>query len=153
MVVNKRSKHPKMLGRRGSGKGSQKKARGAGSHGGRGMAGSGKRAGHKKTEILKLYGQSYYGRSGFKRPQELIKDDKTINLDYLDSHLDNYLEKKLITKDGDLYIVDIKKLGFEKILARGNIKHKLRLKAPKISKNAEEKIIKAGGVIIGVDSK
>lgn len=153
MVVNKRRKHPKMLAHRGHGRGSQKKARGAGSHGGRGNAGTGKRAGHKKTEIMKIYGNAYFGRYGFKIPQGIVKDIKTINLDYLDAQLENYVSNKLVTKEGDLYVVDLEKLGFDKVLGRGNVKHKLKLKAPKISKNAEEKIKKAGGMIVGVSDK
>ena len=43
-----------------------KKRRGAGNRGGRGMAGSGKRADQKKPTILKLYGSSYFGKRGEK---------------------------------------------------------------------------------------
>ena len=46
------------------GRGARKKAKGSGHRGGIGMAGSGKRADHKKTLITKLYGNKYFGKQG-----------------------------------------------------------------------------------------
>ena len=58
MVLNKRKKNSRMRGNTTHGYGSMKKNRGAGNRGGRGMAGSGKRADQKKPTILKLYGST-----------------------------------------------------------------------------------------------
>ena len=49
MVVNRRKKVVKYRGHSNHGGGMRKKRRGAGSRGGRGNAGTGKRAGHKKA--------------------------------------------------------------------------------------------------------
>ena len=65
MPVNKRTKLSRYRGSHTHGCGSKKKRRGAGHKGGKGMAGSGKRADQKKPTILKLYGNDYYGRRGF----------------------------------------------------------------------------------------
>ena len=59
-----------MRGTSSHGWGSKKKHRGAGHRGGKGMAGSGKRADQKKPTILNLYGNDYYGKKGFRRPQK-----------------------------------------------------------------------------------
>jgi len=152
MVVNKRKKNTREHGLNTHGGGAKKKRRGAGSRGGRGAAGTGKRAGHKKIEILKKYGNAYFGNHGFSRPQKILRSFFGVNLDYLDSHLDIYVNKKLVTKEGDLYVVDVEKLGFGKVLGRGEPTHKIKLKAPRISKKAIEKINKAGGVIEGEQS-
>ena len=65
MTTNKRKKVVKYRGSHTHGGGAKKKRRGAGHRGGRGMAGSGKRADQKKPTILKLYGNSYFGKKGF----------------------------------------------------------------------------------------
>ena len=53
MTVNRRKKVVKQRGSHTHGWGSKKKHRGAGNRGGRGMAGSGKRADQRKPSILK----------------------------------------------------------------------------------------------------
>ena len=53
MSVNKRKKNTRMRAKTTHGYGSMKKNRGAGNRGGRGMAGSGKRADQIKPTILK----------------------------------------------------------------------------------------------------
>ena len=62
MPVNKRKKATRFRAKTTHGYGSMKKNRGAGNRGGRGMAGSGKRADQKKPTILKLYGNEYFGK-------------------------------------------------------------------------------------------
>ena len=137
-----------MRGQRGHGWGAKKKHRGAGNRGGRGMAGSGKRADQKKPTILKLYGNEYFGKHGFNRPQKVIEKIKAINLDKLQNKLDYYVENKLITKDKEFYVIDLEKLGYQKLLGGGNLKVKLKISAPYFSENAITKIEKSGGVIV-----
>ena len=79
MVVNKRKKNTRMRGNTTHGWGSMKKRRGAGNRGGRGNAGTGKRADQKKPTILKLYGNSYFGKHGFKNQRRVGKKVKTLN--------------------------------------------------------------------------
>lgn len=148
MVVNRRKKNTKERGSHTHGGGAKKKRRGAGSRGGRGMAGSGKRAHHKKTKILQEFGHKYFGRHGIHRPNKLIKSVNAVNLDYLDSHLTIYLSKGLIECKNNIYVVDVEKLGFQKVLGKGNLTHKIKLKTPMISALAIEKVKKAGGEII-----
>ncbi|MEM4318552.1 MAG: uL15 family ribosomal protein [Candidatus Pacearchaeota archaeon] len=65
MKLKKRSARSRLRGRRTCGYGSRKKHRGKGSKGGKGMAGTGKRAGQKLTYVYRYYGK-YLGRYGFK---------------------------------------------------------------------------------------
>ena len=107
------------------------------------MAGTGKRADSIKTLI---WGDvDYFGKHGFKsrRPK-----NKTINIDYIDEKLNEFVASKLISKEGDVYIVDLKKMGYDKLLGNGNIRNKFRVTGI-VSKGAAEKIKKAGGEITG----
>ena len=139
-MINKRKKVVKYRGSKTHGGGSKKKRRGAGNRGGKGMAGSGKRADQKKPTILKLYGPSYFGRFGFKRPQKIIKNLKTINIGDLNKFESDNL--------------NLKEIGFDKLLGKGNIKRKITIKVDYASKNAIEKIKKSGGnVTLNVNDK
>ncbi len=148
MVTNKRKKCSRLRGSKTHGWGAMKKHRGAGSRGGRGMAGSGKRADQKKPTILKLYGQSYFGKRGFKIPKKLKINIQPINIDYLEKNIGNLLTKNLIKKEGDSFIVNLEDLGFNKLLGKGKVTKKFKIKVESFSKKAEEKIKKAGGEII-----
>lgn len=151
MPAHKKGKVHKMRGTQTHGWGAKKKHRGAGNRGGKGMAGSGKRADQKKPTILKLYGNEYFGRHGFNRPQKLLIKIKAINLDNLQSKLDFYVEKKLITKEKDMYVVDLEKLGYQKLLGGGKINTKLKVSAPYFSSQAVKKIEDAGGIVVKED--
>lgn len=151
MPAHNRRKFSRMRGQHTHGWGAKKKHRGAGNRGGRGMAGSGKRADHKKPTILKLYGNEYFGRKGFNRPSEVVRYIRTINLDELQNKLDYYISNKLITKDKDFYIVDLDKLGYEKLLGNGKVNVKLKINAQYFSSGAASKIEKSGGIILKKD--
>lgn len=147
MTANKRKKFEKMRGSHTHGGGSKKKRRGAGHRGGKGMAGSGKRADQKKPTILKLYGSDYFGKKGFRRPQSVLKKINVINLKDLCAKLDYYVKMKLVEKQGEFYVVDADKIGYDKILGSGDVNVKLKIKADYFSKNAIEKIKEAGGSV------
>lgn len=150
MVVNKRRKVVRYRGSKTHGGGAMKKRRGAGHRGGRGMAGSGKRADQKKPTILKLYGNEYFGKHGFKR-KNTVKV-RAITLDYINKKLDSLAEKKLARKEGDHYVINLDDLGYDKLLGSGSITKKLKLTAHYISKKAIEKIEAAGGEASALNS-
>ena len=69
MMVFKTKKTKKSMKWRGDttyGHGARKKWKGSGHHGGCGMAGTGKRADHKKSLVIKLYGNNYFGKPKIK---------------------------------------------------------------------------------------
>ena len=147
MTVNKRRKFSRMRGTHTHGWGAKKKHRGAGNRGGRGMAGTGKRADQKKPSILKEFGNDYYGKKGFHRPQKILIKINTINLDDLEAQLEKFMNKKLITKEKDGYIIDLEKLGYQKLLGGGYIKTKLKIKTMFASVKAIDKVQKNGGSV------
>lgn len=151
MVVNKRKKADRFRAHTTHGWGSKKKHRGSGNRGGKGWAGSGKRADQKKSLVLKLYGREYFGKHGFVNPNSQAYEKKGINLSDIDSKLEYYVEQKLVKKEGDSFIIDLKKLGFDKLLGKGNISRKIKITAPSFSKLAVEKIKEKGGEVIGAE--
>jgi len=145
-MKNKVKKVRKLRGSHTHGYGSKKKHRGAGSRGGRGMAGSGKRADQKKPSILKKYGKKYFGRYGFR---SLKKKIRAVNIDYLEK----LVNKNLVKKEGDVFLIDLEKLGYEKLLSAGKVTQKFKVLVKSASKKAIEKIKKLGGEIIQPEKK
>ncbi len=137
MVINKRKKFSRQRASPTHGWGSKKKHRGAGNRGGRGMAGTGKRGDQIKTLIWK--DKKYFGKHGFKK-KGIEKEIKTINIDYIEENLNKFL------KEGDT--IDLKNLGYTKLLGKGKIKSKLKIKVDNASKKAVEKVKKLGGEVI-----
>ncbi|MDP4012780.1 MAG: uL15m family ribosomal protein [Candidatus Nanoarchaeia archaeon] len=132
MVVSRKKKNKKFRGSKTHGWGSTLRHRGAGSRGGRGMAGSGKRADHKKISILKEYGHSYFGKHGFRRPQKMLKHLKAINI--------------IDLPDKDK--INLTEMGIDKLLSKGTPKRKYEIIVSACSEKAKEKIQSAGGKIL-----
>src|SRR3989344_9460887 len=126
-MINKRKKLSRYRGSHTHGGGAKKKRRGSGHRGGFGMAGSGKRADQKKPMVLKLYGKEYFGKHGFKRPLRKIAHVKILNLEDLERNLNHYLSKNLIKKQDDIYLVDLKSFGYDKLLGSGNVLNKYKI--------------------------
>ncbi len=148
MPARRRSKFSRARGQRWHGWGAKKKHRGSGNRGGRGMAGSGKRADQKKPTILKLYGNEYFGRHGFNRTKFTEKNLKTINVGNLQKMLDDFISKKHATKTGDTYFVDLENLGYNKLLGSGRLDVKIEVNVKNVSKNAVMKLENAGGKVV-----
>ncbi|MFH0868461.1 MAG: uL15 family ribosomal protein [Candidatus Woesearchaeota archaeon] len=142
MTVNKRKKAVRYRGSMTHGKGSKKKRRGSGNKGGKGMAGSGKRADSKKPSLWK---EKYFGKYGF--VSKNTKDINIINIKYLDENILK-LPSDAVSKDNDFFSVDLKKLGFDKLLSKGRATNKYKITVPYASKKAIEKIKAKGGEVI-----
>ena len=57
------------------------------------MSGSGKRADHKKTLILKKYGHGYFGKQGITSKGTKKDKRKRINIGEINSNLEKYGKK------------------------------------------------------------
>lgn len=125
---------PKRKGRgAGTGYGSKKKHRGKGSRGGKGFAGLHK---HKWSWVVSK-APDHYGYKGFVSRR---KKEKAINVGDIE---------KLITDNRNE--IDLKKLGYGKLLSRGHVSSALTVKVVKFSERAKEKIERAGGRIEAVN--
>ncbi len=139
-----------MRGSKTHGWGAKKKHRGAGNRGGRGMAGTGKRADAKKPSIWKNK-KPYFGKLGFKSHNH--KAPTTITLRELNTQIPKWLESKKITKQDDVYVIDLSKLKFDKLLGTGQIRYKIKLATKYITEKAEEKIKKQKGLVTLLSQK
>lgn len=143
-----RRKNKKVIKYRGGtthGYGSMKKNRGAGNRGGRGMAGTGKRGDAKKPSINP---KKYFGKHGFKSLKKLKQRKRdSINVADLDRKLPSLLKDKLAEQKDGSYHIDLKKLGYSKLLGTGETNNKYVLTVPSASKSATVKIDRAGGKV------
>lgn len=141
----KKKRNVKFRGSKTHGWGSMKKHRGSGNRGGFGMAGTGKRAKQLKTLVIKLYGNEYFGKRGFKKA---VKKYSTMNISYLNEHIESFLKQGLASKEGDTFILHLEKLNSKKLLGKGNLSYKMKIHAHHASANAIKKIKQAGGEVI-----
>ncbi|MDI3483088.1 MAG: large subunit ribosomal protein [Candidatus Methanomethylophilaceae archaeon] len=137
------SRTRKLRGSRTHGRG-KKAGRGAGLIGGHGNAGRFK---HEKLRVLK-YDRDHFGRRGFKRPQETVKADITINVGELQESLPQFLEKGLAHWEGDRLTVDLSKAGIDKLLGEGHVNIPIDVTVAKTSAMARDKIEARGGSVI-----
>ncbi len=137
-----RKKSRKMRGSNTYGHG-RKGRRGAGRKGGRGYAGLGK---HHWSFALK-HPEFLWGNHGFTshHPKEEIE---TINIGVLNENLDALVKQGIAKLNEDVYEVDLSALGIKKLLGRGKVTKKIRVKVKYASSNAVEKIEDVGGEVI-----
>ena len=127
-MIIKRAKTSRERGNKTHGWGHKKKHRGKGSRGGKGNAGSGKRADSKKPSTWKDLKK--FGKHGFNPHHKQIK---VITVRELDKKYDG--------------TVDLTKERYSKIIGTGNITKKLEVTVQTCTPKAEEKIKKAGGKV------
>ncbi|MBS3107736.1 uL15 family ribosomal protein [Candidatus Woesearchaeota archaeon] len=139
MPFNRRKKCVRCRASRTHGWGT-KKHRGAGNRGGKGMAGTGKRADQIKPLILKLYGPEYFGHHGFKRPQKVTIKIKAINVGNLE-------QLNFDKKENGKIVADLKDFGYNKLLAKGMVTKAYKVIVDFATPSAVEKIAAKGGEV------
>jgi large subunit ribosomal protein L15 len=148
--TKKRKKASRMHGRgQGThGWGARKKHKKSGHRGGKGMAGTGKRADQKKTLVTKLYGHNYFGKQGI--TSRGTKRDKRprINLKNIELNIESLIKKGIAKKTGKCIEIDLKEYKILDASSEYLPKNKLIIKANEASKSAAEKVKKAGGEIL-----
>jgi large subunit ribosomal protein L15 len=149
MKLKKRHKVGRMRGSSRHGWGARKKHISSGHKGGKGMSGTGKMAGHKKTLVTKLYGMGYFGKQGFTSRGSKRDETEVMNLRFISLNME-MIKEKYGKKEGKETIIDLSKF---KILGDGEISEKLIIKASAFSASAKEKIEKAGGKTIVIKGK
>jgi large subunit ribosomal protein L15 len=141
---SKKRKSSKRRGDREMGRG-RKKGRGAGLRGGRGNAGRHK---HKRVHYAKLGQEFGYTNFGFKIPDEAQKTVVTVNVSELDARLPLLVEMGEATKQGDVYTVDLARMGVDKLLGSGQIRAKVKVTIATATGSAKSKVEAAGGQVI-----
>jgi large subunit ribosomal protein L15 len=144
-MQHKRKKKSRMKGRETHGHGSSKKRRGAGHRGGKGQAGSGKRGSAKNMKVTQGV-PNFFGKHGFHSHSRTKVS--AINVLEIQNSLVSLVSKGLAKKEKDIYVLDIKDLGCNKLLAKGPVTSKLRITAESATQNAVDLVKKAGGEVI-----
>ncbi|MBI2145268.1 uL15 family ribosomal protein [Candidatus Woesearchaeota archaeon] len=142
MTVNRRKKDTRQRGSHTHGWGSKKKHRGSGNRGGKGMAGTGKRADSKKPSIWQ---DDYFGKHGFASRGKRLS---TVNVGFLDESVEKLVKASLAKHQNGSYEIDLSEIGFDKLLGRGQVRKKLIIKADSASKEAVDAVKAAGGEVL-----
>lgn len=115
--------------------------KGAGSRGGKGRSGSGKKADQKKPS----YWHEETGKKGFASKNRMQMT--AINIDTLIRRLETMVADGSASRKDSGYQVDLLKAGYDKLLGNGRVTKKLFITTDFASVNAVEKINAAGGSI------
>ena len=115
-----------------------KKGRGAGLRGGRGNAGC-----HKTKRIM----YERVGR-GFKRPQTVVMANNAINLKVIEESAAEWVDQGNASKKGKVVSIDLKKMGYDKLLGTGVPSQAYKITISAASAKAVEKVEAAGGEVI-----
>lgn len=142
--THKKRKAVRMRGSKTHGWGAMKKHRGSGHQGGVGNAGSGKRGDAKKPTFLKE--KRVFGRHGFVVPNK--KRLEAVNIVDLERKREYLLKRNMIGEEKGYTIIDLKKLGYNKLLATGFPQTKFRITTEYASANAVKKVQDAGGEVV-----
>ena len=138
----------RIRGTRTCGGGSHKKRRGKGSKGGSGHAGA-----YSHHVVWSLKRGIIKGHNASRPYQYGSSDDTTMNVGELEEMLGELLTAGKAEEKGDGIYLDVRELGVQKILGKGNVTRKLMLKAEKISKTAQEKIERLGGSVVDLEAE
>ena len=143
MTVRTRKKTRKHRGSRTHGWGIVRTHRKGGMRGGVGKAGP-----KSHHWILTVKGmRPPIGKRGFKRPQSILKKEKTINVSHVEAMLPSLINDGIATKKGSSYEINLSELGYKKLLAQGEIQSPLNLIIDEASEKAIEKVKGAGGKV------
>jgi large subunit ribosomal protein L15 len=131
-------------GSRTHGWGTSGQHRGSGMRGGSGITG---RYRHKRSRLIRTGEFSnlhYAGKKGFNPLSKMKPRGRTLNLWQL-SDLTDKLAAEKKPPAGEKLVVDLKELGFEKLLGTGSISRPVQVKVDQCSEGALKKIKEAGG--------
>lgn len=147
--TKKRRKGNRMRATSTHGGGARKQRKKSGHHGGPGMAGSGKRADHKKTLITKLFGNTYFGKQGVTSRKTEKDKRKRISVRDVELNVESYLKKGLAKKTSKGLEINLKDYKILDSKSKDYIpKEKMIINAKEASASAIKKVEKAGGEIL-----
>lgn len=143
MVLNHRKKNSRHRGSWTHSWGEKKKHRGAGSRGGRGNAGSGKRGDAKKPSYWKI--KNFVGKHGFTNPTE--KKITTISISILNTKIESIVLAGNAIKDGSKYKINLSDIKVDKLLGTGNPLYSFEIIAKAATAGSIKKIEEKGGSV------
>lgn len=138
-MATRKRKVRKLRGSRTMGWGQVGQHRKSGGHGGAGNAGLHK---HKWSWVL-VHDPEHFGKNGFHNPSS-VRIKKWINVGDIKYILEKYKPQSM--RDG-LPVINLKELGIQKLLGKGDLDKPVFIIVENWTKKAEESIVKVGGKI------
>ncbi|HLC47115.1 MAG TPA: uL15m family ribosomal protein [Candidatus Nanoarchaeia archaeon] len=142
MTTHKRKKAVRYRGSNSHGGGAKKKRRGAGHRGGRGLAGSGKRADAKKPRYWA--DPLYFGKHGFHRGGSFPKP-LALNIDDINTQFLKWVGQGRAAEKQGKGIIDLSAVGYGKLLGGGIPARAYDITVAQASQSSVEKIKRKGG--------
>jgi len=104
---------------------------------------------HLWSYVLR-YEPNYFGKRGFKIPQSIrgLSKPNAINIGKLDELIYKLTQEKQLAKKKGKAFIDLRALGYQKLLATGKLTKPVLVKVDSYSENAAKKIQEAGGQIL-----
>jgi large subunit ribosomal protein L15 len=102
---------------------------------------------HKRSRLIRTGEFSnlhYAGKKGFNSLSNMRPHGRTLNLWQLSNLADKLVAEKK-TPAGEKIVLDLKELGFKKLLGTGSISRPVQVKIDQCSEGALKKIREAGG--------
>jgi large subunit ribosomal protein L15 len=121
--------------------------KGAGNRGGRGRAGTGKKA----DQVKPSYWTEPVGKHGFTSKNNF--KISAININEINAKMESWIKKGFASKKDKGFEVDLKKAGYDKLLGQGNLNSILFITTDFASKGAVEKIKAFGGNVTVLKKK
>jgi large subunit ribosomal protein L15 len=90
----------------------------------------------------------HFGKHGFTRPLEVRREISAINVGELDERLDELLRQGIAKREEERIVIDVGKLGFERVLGGGRVTHSIEVIAKEFVESAKRKLEEAGGKAI-----
>lgn len=144
MTTRKRPKYKRYPGTKTHGRGRKNRTRGLGNRGGRGMSGTGKRGDQKKTLIIKMYGNDYFGKDQRGAGLREKKRTPSMSLTSLKAQLPGLVKKGKAHEQKGVYEID---LSDHKLIGNESFGIKAHIKAKSASAGALQAIERAGGSV------
>jgi len=144
MVLNHRKKNSRHRGSWTHSTGEKKKHRGAGSRGGRGNAGSGKRGDAKKPSYWKI--KNFVGKHGF--TNHARKTVLTTTISQLNSSIQSLVVQGKAVESSNVFKINLKDIGVKKLLGTGNPLFAYEIVVESATTSAVEKIEAKGGSVL-----
>ncbi len=144
MSTRKRVKSSRYPGSKTHGRGRKNRTRGSGNRGGVGMSGSGKRGDAKKTLVIHLYGNTYFGKDARGAGTRLKKKTPTLSLTTLVARLPRLVRDGQAREEKGSYHVEMTEY---KVVGNDAFGLKMHIKARRASAGAVQAVERAGGSI------
>lgn len=139
MTANKRKKNTRNQGSNTHGWG-RNQHRKAGSRGGVGNAGTGKKCHGNKTRVW----QAHLGKSGFVRSRK-SNSVSCISIADLEDCLPKWKRQNRVKEEAGVTVVDLTSMGYDRLLGQGKMVTKAKIIVKSAAKRAQEKVTGAGG--------